>query len=164
MGRLNPTPLLIQKRRVSGEPIPQRQEMEVQTDPILKTSLKRSSSDKSRVVVKRDSNNLRRDPEVNKKEIAAHNFNTSQPKKTRGFKDEYEAFGESIASQLRSVKDQYTIAAAKFNIQKILFEAETGVYMPNQRKRNRSLKRIPGGQALKWRISSEILRRDDSQP
>lgn len=42
--------------------------------------------------------------------------------------DEFALFCRSVAAQLRSIPDSYSRAVAKFKIQQILFEAETGHY------------------------------------
>ncbi|XP_055389796.1 uncharacterized protein LOC129618810 [Condylostylus longicornis] len=42
--------------------------------------------------------------------------------------DDYQQFCNSVAAQLRSIPDAYSRSVAKFKIQQILFEAETGHY------------------------------------
>lgn len=42
--------------------------------------------------------------------------------------DDYFIFGRSIAAQLRSIPDLYSRSVAKYKIQQILFQAETGEY------------------------------------
>ncbi|KAH8420196.1 hypothetical protein KR009_007079, partial [Drosophila setifemur] len=46
--------------------------------------------------------------------------------------DELVIFGQSIASQLRTISDSYSRSVAKLRIQQVLFEAETGQFQNNE--------------------------------
>ncbi|XP_014261499.1 uncharacterized protein LOC106673771 [Cimex lectularius] len=129
------TTLQVQKRGSSAKLNEQKfHEMECQTS---KTSLKTSTSDKYSHFIKKKGSNVKREIDTNKLDIAVHEFTThvNKSKKSKQYKDECEAFGDGIVSQLRTVKDQYSIALAKFNIQKILREAESGLYNPDMTKK-----------------------------
>lgn len=46
--------------------------------------------------------------------------------------DDLIIFGQSIASQLRTIPDSYSRSVAKLRIQQVLFEAETGQFQSTE--------------------------------
>lgn len=55
-------------------------------------------------------------------------YNNSGPSLDSAGEDELVIFGQSIASQLRTITDSYSRSVAKLRIQQVLFEAETGQF------------------------------------
>ncbi|XP_017030831.1 uncharacterized protein [Drosophila kikkawai] len=55
-------------------------------------------------------------------------YNSAGPGLDAAGEDELVIFGQSIASQLRTIMDSYSRSVAKLRIQQVLFEAETGQF------------------------------------
>ncbi|KAH8245336.1 hypothetical protein KR032_009100 [Drosophila birchii] len=55
-------------------------------------------------------------------------YNNAGPGLDAASEDELVIFGQSIASQLRTIMDSYSRSVAKLRIQQVLFEAETGQF------------------------------------